>query len=201
VKNPRKIIPLAIILALGISTVIYMLVSFTAIGLVGYEGLAVSGSPLADAARSESNNAAFLISIGALAATLSVLLTTLLGLSRVSFAMARNRDLPQFFMKLHPKYSVPYNTILVFGLMMTIFAVFTDLTRAIAISNFASLLYYAIANYAALRLEKPVFPRVVPVLGLTSCVLLLFFLVRDAWIIGSIALLAGIMYYYRLKIR
>ena len=63
VKNPRKIIPLAIILALGISTVIYMLVSFTAIGLVGYEGLAVSGSPLADAARSESNNAAFLISI------------------------------------------------------------------------------------------------------------------------------------------
>ncbi len=123
-----------------------------------------------------SNNAAFLISIGALAATLSVLLTTLLGLSRVSFAMARNRDLPQFFMKLHPKHSTP-------------------------ISNFASLLYYAIANYAALRLEKPVFPRVVPVLGLTSCVFLLFFLARDAWIIGSIALLAGIMYYYSVKNR
>lgn len=131
-----------------------MLVSFTAIGLVGYEELAISGSPLADAARSESNNAAFLISIGALAATLSVLLTTLLGLSRVSFAMARNRDLPQFFMKLHPKHSTPYNAILVFGLMMTIFAVFTDLTRAVAISNFASLLYYAIANYAALSLDN-----------------------------------------------
>ncbi len=200
VKNPRKIIPLAIILALGISTVIYMLVSFTAIGLVGYEGLAVSGSPLSDAARSESNNAAFLISIGALAATLSVLMTTLLGLSRVSFAMARNQDLPHFFMKLHPKYSVPYNAILVFGLIMTIFAVFTDLTRAIAISNFASLLYYAIANYAALKLEKPTYPRMVPVLGLITCILLLFFLARDAWIIGSIVILAGIAYYLLLRL-
>jgi hypothetical protein len=53
------------------------------------------------------------------------------------------------------------------------FCRFTGLTRAVAISNFASLLYYAIANYAALRLEIPVFPRVVLVLGLTSCVLLL----------------------------
>ncbi len=200
VKNPNKTIPLAIILALGISTVIYMLVSFTAIGLVGPEGLATSGSPLADAASSESSTAAYLISIGALAATLSVLLTTLLGLSRVSFAMARNQDLPQLFLKLHPKRSVPYNAILVFGLMMTIFAVFTNLTRAIAISNFASLLYYAIANYAALRLEKSVYPRIIPIIGLLTCVLLLFFLARDAWIIGSIALLSGVIYYYRRKL-
>jgi len=84
---------------------------------------------------------------------------------------------------------------------MTIFAVFTDLTRAVAISNFASLLYYALANYAALRLKKPVFPRVVPVLGLTTCVMLLFFLARDAWIIGSIALLAGTMYFCSVKFR
>ena len=104
-------------------------------------------------------------------------------------------------MKLHPKYSVPYNAILVFGLIMTIFAVFTDLTRAVAISNFASLLYYAIANYAALRLKKPVFPRVVPVLGLITSVMLLLFLARDAWIIGSIGLMAGIVYYHGVKVR
>jgi APA family basic amino acid/polyamine antiporter len=196
VKNPRKIIPLAIILALGISTVIYMLVSFTAVGLVGYRELANSGSPLSDAARSESTNAANLLSIGALAATLSVLLTTLLGLSRISFAMARNKELPQFFVKLHPKTATPYNTVLVFGLIMTIFAAFTDLMRAVAISNFASLLYYAIANYAALKLKKPVYPRIIPVLGLITTISLLFFLKMDAWIMGGLALLAGILYYY-----
>ncbi len=195
VRDPKKTIPLAIILSLGISTVIYVLVSFIAVGLVGYQELAASGSPLADAARSESMNAAILISIGALVATLSVLLTTLLGLSRISFAMARNRDLPSFFTKLDPKRGTPYNTILVSGVIMAVFAAFTDLLRAAAISNFASLLYYAITNVAALKLKNPVYPRIIPALGLITSVMLLFFLARDAWIIGLIACLAGIVYY------
>ena len=200
VKNPRKNIPLAIILALGISTLIYVLVSFVAVGLVGYRELASTGSPLADAAMSESKNAAFLISMGALVATLSVLLTTLLGLSRISFAMARNKDFPALFAKLNPRNAMPSNAILVFGLIMTIFAAFTDLMRAAAISNFASLLYYAIANISALRLKKPVYPRIIPILGLITSVMLLFFLARDAWIIGLIACAAGVMYYYFRKI-
>ncbi len=196
VKYPEKTIPQAIILALVISTIIYLLVGFTAIGLVGYKDLASSGSPLSDAARSESENAALLISIGAVAATLSVLLTALLGLSRISFAMARNNDLPAFFAKLHPVRGVPYNAILVFGFIMTIFAAFADLKRAVAIANFASLLYYVIANYAALKLKKTSYPRAVPVIGLITCVMLLFFLTKDAWIIGSISIAVGILYYH-----
>ncbi len=196
VKNPTKTIPLAIILALGISTVIYILVSFTAIGLAGYTELANSGSPLSDAALVESKNAASLISIGALVATLSVLLTTLLGLSRISFAMARNSDLPGLFGKLHHKRAIPYNAVLVFGIIMAVLAAFTDLARAAAISNFASLLYYAIVNYSALKMDKPVYPRIFPVLGLITCIILLFFLSRDAWIMGGLVTLAGVLYYY-----
>lgn len=198
VKNPRKTIPLAIILALGLSTLIYVLVSFTAVGLVGYRELAASGSPLADAALSESKNAAHLISVGA--ATLSVLLTTLLGLSRISFAMARNHDLPLFLTKLHPKRAIPHNTVLVFGLVMALFAATTDLIQAAAISNFASLLYYAIANIAALKLGKTMYPRIIPVLGLVTSIFLLFFLARDAWIMGGLALLSGAIYYYRKRL-
>jgi APA family basic amino acid/polyamine antiporter len=194
-----KLYVLIVILSIAIVVLAAGLYAFVAVGLVGYHELAVSGSPLADAAQSESKNAAILISIGALVATLSVLLTTLLGLSRISFAMARNHDLPAFFAKLHPKRATPYNTILVFGLVMTIFAAFTDLLRAAAISNFASLLYYAIANYAALKIEKPVYPRIIPVLGLITCVMLLFFLARDAWIIGGLALLSGIVFYHMEK--
>ena len=102
VKDPKKTIPRAILLALGVSTIIYLLVSYTAIGLVGYQGLANSGSPLADAAHLEGSTMVLLISLGALAATFSVLLTTLLGTSRVSFAMARNKDLPRFFKSYTP---------------------------------------------------------------------------------------------------
>jgi APA family basic amino acid/polyamine antiporter len=82
---------------------------------------------------------------------------------------------------------------------MTIFAAFTDLLRAASISNFAMLLYYAIANYAALKIEKPVYPRIIPVLGLITSIMLLFFLARDAWIIGGLALLSGIVFYHMEK--
>jgi len=201
VKDPKKTIPRAILLALGISTIIYLLVSYTAIGLVGYQGLVNSGSPLADAAHMEGSTMVLLISLGALAATFSVLLTTLLGTSRVSFAMARNKDLPRFFNKLHPKRSVPYVAILIFGIIMTLFAAFTDLTSAVAIANFASLFYYAIANYAALKIDKPRYPRIVPIVGLLTCILLLFFLTPAAWIIGSLSLVVGLVYYLGIKKR
>jgi APA family basic amino acid/polyamine antiporter len=201
VKDPKKTIPRAILLALGVSTIIYLLVSYTAIGLVGYEALANSGSPLADAAHQEGNIIVLLVSLGALAATFSVLLTTLLGTSRVSFAMARNKDLPKFFNKLHPKRTVPYVAILIFGVIMTLFAAFTDLTSAVAIANFASLFYYAVANYAALKIDKPRYPKIIPIIGLLTCILLLFFLTPAAWIIGSLSIVIGLVYYLAIKKR
>jgi len=198
VRDPRKNIPLAILLALGISTVVYMLVSFTAIGLVGYKELASSGSPLADAASSVGSNLTYFVSIGALFATLSVLLTTLLGLSRISFAIARERDLPQFFTMLD-KRATPSYAVLVFGFTMAILAFFTNLLQAIALANFGSLMYYLITNYAALKLEEHVYPRIIPVLGIITCIALLIFLSWEAWTIGCIVLLAGSGFYYLMK--
>jgi APA family basic amino acid/polyamine antiporter len=198
VRDPKKNIPLAIILALGISTFVYMLVSFTAIGLVGYKSLASSGSPLADAASSVGRNLTYFVSIGALFATLSVLLTTLLGLSRISFAMARERDLPQLFTRLD-KRATPAYTVLVFGFTMTILSLFANLLQAIALANFGSLLYYLITNYAALKLEEHVYPRLIPVLGIMTCIALLLFLTREAWITGCTVLLAGCAFYYLMK--
>jgi len=198
VKDPTKNIPRAIILALVVSTIVYMLVSFTAIGLVGYKELASSGSPLADAAKSVSANLTYFVSIGALVATFSVLLTTLLGLSRISFAMSSESDLPRFFSKLDER-STPYYTVLVFGFTMAILATFSNLLQAIALANFGSLLYYFLANYAALKLENRVYPRIIPILGMITCLTLLLFLTRDAWIRGCIVLFAGCVYYYFLK--
>jgi APA family basic amino acid/polyamine antiporter len=198
VKDPKKNIPRSIILALVVSTIVYMLVSFTAIGLVGYKELASSGSPLADAARSVSANLTYFVSIGALVATFSVLLTTLLGLSRISFAMSSESELPQLFSRLDER-STPYYTVLVFGFTMAILAIFSNLLQAIALANFGSLLYYLLTNYAALKLENRVYPRIIPVLGMTTCLILLLFLTREAWITGCIVLSTGAAFYYLMK--
>ena len=98
VKDPEKTIPRSIYLALGISTVIYLLVSIVAVGLAGAPALAHSGSPLADAIGITGNSGAVLvISLGAMIATASVLLTTIMGISRIVFSMARSSDLPGIF--------------------------------------------------------------------------------------------------------
>ncbi|MEM3550249.1 MAG: amino acid permease, partial [Candidatus Bathyarchaeia archaeon] len=87
VKDARRNVPRAIILSLSISTVFYLLVGLVAIGLVGARKLSVSSSPLADAVRETGNSlAAGVVSAGGLIATASVLLTTIMGVSRMCYA-------------------------------------------------------------------------------------------------------------------
>ena len=198
VKDPRRTIPRSLVLSLGISMVIYVLVSFVGIGLVGYVGLSTTGSPLAEATKVTGNHyAVFLVSLGALVATASVLLTTVLGVSRVTFAMARENDLPNVLSKLHAKYKTPYLAIWISGTLIIVATVFANLNQVIAISNFASLLYYSIANVAALRLRGKIrrYSNIVPAIGLLSCLSLLVFLKLDGWLVGMIGVGLGTVYY------
>nr|WP_319376512.1 amino acid permease [uncultured Methanoregula sp.] len=194
VKDPEKTIPRSIYLALGISTVIYLLVSIIAIGIAGAPALAQSGSPLADAIGvTGSSGAVLLISLGAMIATASVLLTTIMGISRIVFSMARSQDLPPLFEKIHPRFSTPYYAIAITGICMIAAVILADLVLVVAVSTFAMLIYYLIANIAAFRLphEHRKYPQAVPVIGALSCLGLLAFLSPSSWIIGCTGLVIG----------
>jgi APA family basic amino acid/polyamine antiporter len=198
VKEPEKTIPRSIYLALGISTVIYILVSLVAVGIAGTPALAQSGSPLADAIRvTGSPEAVLLISLGAMIATASVLLTTIMGISRIVFAMARNNDLPQFLSRISPRFSTPHYAIWITGLFMVAAVLFADLILVVAVSTFAMLIFYFIANIVALRLPRKyrLYPPVVPVIGAVTCAGLVAFLSINPWIIGIIGLTMGIVWY------
>jgi len=194
VKDPEKTIPRSIWLALGISTVIYLLVSFVAVGLSGSAALARSGSPLADAiGTTGSSGAVLLVSAGAMIATASVLLTTILGISRIVFSMARGHDLPALFDRIHPRFGTPHYAIAVTGACMIAAILFADLALVVSVGTFAMLVYYLIANIAAIKLpcEHCRYPAWIPVTGALSCVCLVAFLSPTSWIIGGIGLLAG----------
>jgi len=198
VKDPEKTIPRSIYLALGISTVLYLIVSIVAVGLAGAPALARSGSPLADATGvTASPDAVLIVSLGALIATASVLLTTILGISRIVFSMARNRDIPRIFNRIHPRFGTPYYAIAITGAGMIAALLLADLALVVSISTFAMLLYYLIANLAALRLPRDhrLYPAWVPALGALSCAGLVVFLTPASWIIGSAGLLAGGVWY------
>jgi APA family basic amino acid/polyamine antiporter len=201
IKDPKHTVPRAIILSLIISTVVYILVGAVAVGLIGAQQLAQSNSPLTDAMKLTGiNTAAYIISLGGLLATASVLLTSIMGVSRMTYAMARRKDLPNALSTLHKKYFTPYYSIWIIGTLMTLLALFVDLTRVVAISTFALLFYYALANFSALQLkrENRIYPRIVPAIGATTCLVFLVFALFasfQSWIIGTATLLIGAVYY------
>ncbi|MGB9959885.1 MAG: APC family permease [Candidatus Bathyarchaeales archaeon] len=203
VKDAKKNVPRAILISLAISTVVYIFVGLVAVGLIGAPRLAASNSPLTEAIGATGNSlAAYTVSAGGLIATASVLLTSILGVSRMAYAMARRKDLPQALKKLHVKYNTPYYSIWIVGTLMALLVLFVDMAKVVAVSTFALLFYYSLANVSALRLNtERVYPRFVPFLGAATCLMLLTFtsLASPQACIAGIAVLAAGAIYYRVK--
>jgi basic amino acid/polyamine antiporter, APA family len=147
-----------------------------------------------------SSTAVYLVTVGGLMATASVLLTSILGVSREAYAMARRSALPNVLGRLHPKYNTPHYAIWISGIVMALLALSLDMTRVVAVSTFGQLVYYALANISDLRLrsQKGVRKKMVPMLGTISCLGLLaflFFLSPESWIAGAVGLVSGGAYY------
>jgi len=198
VRDARRVVPRAIMFALVVSTIVYILVGVAAVGLVGAAELAKSDSPLVDAVGVIGNpTLTYIVSAGGIAATASVLLTSILGVSRMAFAMARRGELPSVMGKLHHKYNSPYASVLGAGVMMIALILFVDLTGVVAVSTFASLFYYAMANVSALRLKSQtrLYSRYIPIVGLATCLVLLILTEPLALEIGLVCLLGGASYY------
>jgi APA family basic amino acid/polyamine antiporter len=205
VKNPKRTLPLAILIALATSVILYIATGFVATGLLNYKTLAGSGSPLADAARVTGNSTLVdTIALGAIVATVSVLLTNLIGLSRVSFAMARNGQLPKSLSTVHSRLGTPYVSILITGALMAILVSVSNLRETAAITSFSLLLTHIILHVSAIRLRRkmpnletfraPFYP-LIPSLGVISCIILMFSLPAEAWIVCAIVVGIVSIYY------
>jgi APA family basic amino acid/polyamine antiporter len=175
VKDPARTIPRAIPLALGVTFVVYAAVAVALLAVLGPDGLARSAAPLTDAVRAAGVPAlAPVVRVGAAVAALGSLLALILGVSRTTLAMSRDRHFPYALAAVHPRHGTPVRAELAVGAVVTVLAATTDLTGAIGFSSFGVLVYYAIANASALRLgpdEHRPHPAV-PLAGLTGCAML-----------------------------
>lgn len=200
VRNPEKVVPRSILLALLISASLYLLVSFTALGVATPERLSTSGSPLADVMRMTGNElATTLVSLGGIIATISVLLTTLLGVSRVVFAMARNGQIPGLVNSIHPKFCTPYISILFSGALMAALALFGDLKQVLSLATFAIISTHVLVNYSALKVKigrfRVPFSPIPQLLGIVSCAALALSLIADVWLEAFVVVLIGEAFY------
>jgi APA family basic amino acid/polyamine antiporter len=193
VVDPARTIPRAIPLALGVALAVYAAVAAAALAALGPEALARAPAPLAAAAGSGRFDVLVpLVRAGAVVATLGVLLSLLAGVSRTVFAMAADRHLPGALAAVHPGRKVPQRAELTVGAVVAGAVLAADVTGAITFSAFTVLVYYAVANAAALTLSRSWRSRAVPGAGLAGCAVLAGSLPAAAIGTGLAALAAGV---------
>ncbi|MFD7087674.1 APC family permease [Streptomyces sp. NPDC059896] len=194
VRDPGRTIPRAIPLALGVTLAVYAGVALAVLAVLGPDGLAGAAAPLDQAVRAAGvPGLAPVVRAGAAVAALGSLLALILGVSRTTLAMARDRHLPHALAAVHPRFGVPHRAELAVGAVVAVLAATADVRGAIGFSSFGVLAYYAVANAAAWTLTpaegRPA--RIVPVLGLAGCLVLAIALPTASVVWGTVVLAAG----------
>lgn len=194
VSEPKKTIPKAIIITIVTAILLYAAISVVSIGVIGTGSMANSKSPLQVVANALSTPAiSSIITIGASTAMLGVLLSQILGISRMMLAMGRRNDLPPFFETIHKQYRVPHIGILITGAIILILTVVGTFDFIVRSATFTILLYYSITNIAAIRQPKSdrIYGIVIPILGLLGCLIMSISLPLNVIISGIGLLFAG----------
>ena len=219
IKKPKKNIPKAILISLGIVVSVYVLFAFVFIG--GLNPLQVEqpawefiGSfcelVIIEAAEYYLPFGALIVLAGGFVSTLAALNATTFAASRVSFAMGRNHDLPPMFNKLHKKYRTPYVSTICSGIVMMILAMSFDLTMIALAASVMFLFLFVQVNAACITIRRlakekklvygfktPFFP-LIPVIGFASAAILSVYLLFShpmSWVIAIVWILAGFLIY------
>lgn len=207
-KNPGKDLPIAIVGSLIIATVVYILVALVAVGLTPASRLDGAAAPLTTALRDGSSLGSWagdILSLGALIAITSVVLTILYGQTRIFWAMTQDGLVPQWFAKLN-KRQAPVRITLTFGLLVAALAAFIPLSELAKLVNIGTLFAFVLVNAGVLYLRRaepdlerpfrtPLVPAV-PIIGIVLCIYLMTKLEAATWIRFGIWLVAGLAVYF-----
>ncbi|HXO21064.1 MAG TPA: amino acid permease [Thermoanaerobaculia bacterium] len=206
-RNPQRDVPIGIISSLLICTALYIAVIAVLTGMVRYDKLDIA-APVATAFSQVGLGWAKLIIAfaGAIGIT-SVLLVLMLSLPRVLLAMARDGLLPKgFFGAVHERFRTPYKSTLATGLFVAVLAAFLPIDVLLMLVNMGTLLAFLIVCAAVLIMRRtnpnaarpfraPLVPAV-PILGILSCLLLMFSLPSENWLRLVIWLAIGLVIYF-----
>jgi APA family basic amino acid/polyamine antiporter len=206
-KNPRRDVPIGIIASLIICTILYIVVSAILTGMVPYDKIDIN-APVSNAfAQKGLPWARRIIDVGAITGITSVLLVMMLSQPRVLLAMARDGLVPtSFFGAIHDKFRTPWKATILTGVFVAAMAAFLPLRILAELTNIGTLLAFVIVCTAVLIMrrtnpdaERPFrapFVPLVPILGILSCLLLMFSLPVENWYRLFIWLGLGFIIYF-----
>jgi len=198
-ENPQRNMPIGIIASLVVCTVLYIVVSAIFTGLISYSELEATpkaelAEPLTLALRqanADSRVAQLIVAFGSVISTTAVLLVFQLGQPRIFMSMARDGLLPKAFQKVHPKFRTPHVSTILTGLFVGLFAAFASIDEVVDLTNIGTLFAFILvcAGIIVLRIKDPERKRafkvpggnVIPVLGIISCLYLIYYLPSTSW--------------------
>jgi basic amino acid/polyamine antiporter, APA family len=196
VRDPERIIPRAIVVALLGAVAVYAVVAVAVLSVLGPEATAGSSQPVADAVAAGSWDWAVpAVRVGAALAAAGALLALVAGLGRTALAMAREGDLPRWLAAVHPRFQVPHRAELTAAAVVVVLVLLADLRGVIGFSSFGVLLYYFVANAAARAQpgEQRRFPRWLQYLGCAGCLVLVATLPWEAVVAGVLVFVVGVV--------
>ncbi len=172
-RNPQRDMPRGILGSLAICTVLFVLVSGVMVGLVPYKEMLNQPAPLVVAVEAAARRAAgtpwestmalvrVLVTVGALAALSSVMVVMMLAQPRIFLAMSRDRLLPAWAGRVHPRYHTPHISTVVTGIVVATAAGLTPIGTLGALVSIGTLMAFVIVSIwiIVLRRTRPDLPR------------------------------------------
>jgi len=215
-KSPKKFIPRAIVLAIIVTTLLYILVSISTVSLADWDTLGEVENPLAFAASKSflGDNAELVMSFIALFATTNTVLIILVVTSRMIYGIARDRALPHFLSHIHYKRRTPYFAVIAIMILSIAFLFLGEIKTIASITSLGAFVTFAAVNLSLvwLRYTKPHLhrPFKVPLdikiknfnfplpafLGAVFCVFMIYQFKPVEMSIGLIILSAGAIVYH-----
>jgi len=206
-KRPQYDVPVGVIGALAIGTLLYCATAIVLVGAVPWSQVPIKNPLVYALAPLHAPVLTWVITMGVLAGTTSVALASLLGQSRIFYVMARDGMLPPAVAAVHPRFKTPLVTTMITGVAVAALALIVPLNNLLNLVNIGTLIAFSVVCGGVLYLRKrrPELPRsfrvpfvpLFPILGIVfSLFLAVFGLSRATWIWFAIALVCGLIFFF-----